>query len=241
MRKYIPIPISAIMDPNLTDAEKTLLFKMIANFGTAIINPGEPTMKTLDVSRRTFYRLIDNLLKRRYLQRNGDASGYKISVSMLAQNSVKNGTDCVNNGTDECQKWHSEREEERSKEEDKEKHNLDSIYIYNKEFKENDKEKEIQKKEKADGSTDEELPKRRVKPFVKPTVEEVQAYCRERRSTVRAQAFWDWYESKGWMVGKNHMKDWKAAVRTWEQKDKASGRRTVPAENMPPSEDDYPF
>ena len=52
--------------------------------------------------------------------------------------------------------------------------------------------------------------------FVKPTVAEVQAYCNERRNGIDASHFCDYYESNGWMVGKNHMKDWKAAVRSWE-------------------------
>ena len=42
-------------------------------------------------------------------------------------------------------------------------------------------------------------------------------YCVERGNKVDPQSFIDFYESKGWMIGKNHMKDWKAAVRTWER------------------------
>ena len=57
----------------------------------------------------------------------------------------------------------------------------------------------------------------RGKIFVPPTIEEVQAYCKERNNKVDAQAFVDFYSSKGWMIGKNKMKDWKAAVRTWER------------------------
>lgn len=57
--------------------------------------------------------------------------------------------------------------------------------------------------------------------FKKPTLEEVKAYCIERKNSVDAQRFIDFYESKGWMVGKNKMKDWKASVRTWESKDKS--------------------
>lgn len=53
--------------------------------------------------------------------------------------------------------------------------------------------------------------------FTPPTLPEVQAYIAERGSGVDAQRFLDFYSSKGWMVGKNHMKDWKAAVRTWER------------------------
>ena len=56
--------------------------------------------------------------------------------------------------------------------------------------------------------------------FKKPTVEEVHQYCNERKNKVCADAFIDFYESKGWMVGSNKMKDWKACVRTWEMRDK---------------------
>ena len=54
------------------------------------------------------------------------------------------------------------------------------------------------------------------KAFRKPTVEEVAAYCTERKNGVDPQQFIDFYESKGWVVGKSPMKDWRAAVRTWE-------------------------
>lgn len=58
------------------------------------------------------------------------------------------------------------------------------------------------------------------KKFVPPTVDEVRAYCQERGNKVDPQTFVDFYESKGWMVGRNRMKDWKAAVRTWEKNSK---------------------
>ncbi len=55
------------------------------------------------------------------------------------------------------------------------------------------------------------------KTFVAPTAESVKAYCRERGNSVDPQNFVDFYTGKGWMVGKNSMVDWKAAVRTWEK------------------------
>lgn len=58
-----------------------------------------------------------------------------------------------------------------------------------------------------------------VKRFIKPTADEVRAYCAERSNRVDAQAFVDFYEAKGWKVGSSPMKDWKAAVRTWEKRD----------------------
>lgn len=66
------------------------------------------------------------------------------------------------------------------------------------------------------------------KRFVKPTVDEVRAYCAERGNRVDAQAFVDFYEAKGWKVGSSPMKDWKAAVRTWEQRDTAQRKPTRP-------------
>ncbi len=61
--------------------------------------------------------------------------------------------------------------------------------------------------------------KPKAKRFKPPTIEEVKAYCKERNNHVDAQRFVDFYEAKGWMLGKNKMKDWKAAVRTWERND----------------------
>lgn len=56
--------------------------------------------------------------------------------------------------------------------------------------------------------------------FKKPTLEEVKEYCKERNNNINPENFIDFYESKGWMVGKNKMKDWKACIRTWEKKEK---------------------
>jgi uncharacterized membrane-anchored protein len=61
-----------------------------------------------------------------------------------------------------------------------------------------------------------ETEQRKVKRFVAPTVAEVEAYIREKGYTVDAQKFVDYYESNGWRVGRNPMKDWKAALRTWQ-------------------------
>lgn len=64
-----------------------------------------------------------------------------------------------------------------------------------------------------------------------PTVEEVAAYCRERGNRVDAERFVDFYASKGWKVGNQPMKDWKACVRTWERREdkpKQTGRFATP-------------
>ena len=58
-----------------------------------------------------------------------------------------------------------------------------------------------------------------IRKQIPPTVEMVRAYCLERGNNVDAEKFFDFYESKNWYVGKNKMKDWQAAVRTWEKQD----------------------
>lgn len=75
----------------------------------------------------------------------------------------------------------------------------------------------------------ETAPKASRKKFAKPTVEEVEAYCLERANSVDARTFWDFYESKGWMIGRNPMKDWRAAVRTWERDRGGGGAGGRPA------------
>lgn len=67
-------------------------------------------------------------------------------------------------------------------------------------------------------------PPTRPKRFIPPTFGEVATYCQERGNSVDPLSFISYYESNGWMVGKNKMKDWKAAVRTWEQRKKPQNR-----------------
>ena len=74
----------------------------------------------------------------------------------------------------------------------------------------------------------------RQKRFVKPTVEEVRAYCKERNNNVDAEKFISHYDSNGWMVGKSSMKDWKGAVRTWEKNDYGYHNKTVSEEPSKP-------
>lgn len=69
---------------------------------------------------------------------------------------------------------------------------------------------------KPNNNTDIYMDKKQ-KRFKPPTVDEVKAYCIERQNNVDAERFIDYYTANGWKVGKNTMKDWKAAVRTWER------------------------
>lgn len=64
----------------------------------------------------------------------------------------------------------------------------------------------------------------RAKANGRPTIEEVTSYCQERGGIVDARKWWDHYEANGWRVGRNPMRDWRAAVRTWEH-ERATGRQ----------------
>jgi DNA-binding transcriptional ArsR family regulator len=77
------------------------------------------------------------------------------------------------------------------------------------------------------------------KKFKIPTVEEVTDYCRERNNTLDAQNFIDFYSSKGWLVGKNKMKDWQACIRTWETNDKKRAKENANKQTASDKRSDY--
>ena len=76
-------------------------------------------------------------------------------------------------------------------------------------------EKEIKIEKEIDSSAKSTTTKR--KRFEKPTLSEIEQYCIERNNNINAEQFYDYYESNGWKVGKSSMKNWQAAVRTWER------------------------
>jgi hypothetical protein len=69
--------------------------------------------------------------------------------------------------------------------------------------------------------------------FTPPTVEEVTDYCHERNNHVDPEKFVDYYQARGWKIGKNSMKDWRAAVRTWERNDYSEKSRPAPVSSNP--------
>ena len=62
--------------------------------------------------------------------------------------------------------------------------------------------------------------------FTIPKISEVESYCLERKNNIEAESFINFYDSKGWMVGKNKMKDWRACIRTWEMREKKKPMKT---------------
>lgn len=63
--------------------------------------------------------------------------------------------------------------------------------------------------------------------FLKPTRFDIKGYCIERKNQVDCETFYDFYESKDWLIGKNKMKDWKACVRTWEKRNNKNKDNTT--------------
>ena len=80
-----------------------------------------------------------------------------------------------------------------------------------------EKEKEKEEEKEEDKEEDKRKSKGKGSAFAPPTLEQVKAYCFERGNKVDAERWFDYYTSNGWKVGRNPMKDWKAAVRTWER------------------------
>ena len=79
------------------------------------------------------------------------------------------------------------------------------------------------------------------KRFTPPTVDEVVAYCQEKGLKVEATTFVDYYASKGWLVGKSPMRDWKAACRTWSGRDNSTAaKQTKPLRDQQYEQREYP-
>ena len=97
-------------------------------------------------------------------------------------------------------------------------------------IKEKEKEKEKHKEKKDTAGKPQQ--------FTPPTIEEVRAYCLERKNGVDPQKWYDFYSAKGWMIGRNKMKNWQAAVRTWEreEKQKSQSQRPTSTSNLSPVE-----
>ena len=72
------------------------------------------------------------------------------------------------------------------------------------------------------------LYKERSPKFQKPSLDDIRAYCISRSNNVDPEQFFNFYESKGWTIGKSPMRDWRAAVRTWEKREKETPQRKRP-------------
>ena len=101
----------------------------------------------------------------------------------------------------------------RAKKEQLERNNVTRMLQSGYGERELEKEKELEKDKEIDNKCASTKQKR--KRFVKPTISDIEQYCSEKNISINAQQFIDYYESNGWKVGRNSMKDWKATVRRW--------------------------
>lgn len=97
-------------------------------------------------------------------------------------------------------------------------YNMDTVSIQNhNKNKNNNKNKEEEEKSIIDS----------ISKFKKPTIEEIKKYCLERKNNIDSEKFYNYYESIGWLVGKSKMKNWQAAIRTWEQNQQKYNKQTI--------------
>lgn len=139
-------------------------------------------------------KVYDAIMEYGMYDRNPDLDGVALAIFLLAKPQIDANNKRYENGCKAKKKRTVSETEANTKQDSSEC-----------EAKEKEKEKE---KEKVKDNN---------KIFKPPSVDDVRAYCTERGNNVDPQSFVDFYESKGWMIGKNKMKDWKAAVRTWER------------------------
>ncbi len=78
---------------------------------------------------------------------------------------------------------------------------------------------------------EEYIEEQKNKRFVKPTIDEIELYCQEKNKHVDADRFWNFYESKGWKVGKSPMKDWRAAISNWAKENTPPQTNYIPRRN----------
>lgn len=149
--------------------------------------------------------------KKRRERKKAEREAIKSNSVDNAWTSVDKRGQCVDNES-ECVDKRGDKEKEKVKVKENEKENE----------KEKEKEKEKVKENLSNNSNNIYMCGEKISPqtprkkFIKPTVEEVRNYCLERKNNVDPEKFIDFYEAKDWYIGKNKMKDWKAAVRTWE-------------------------
>ena len=139
-------------------------------------------------------KVYDAIMEYGMYDRNPDLDGVALAIFLLAKPQIDANNKRYENGCKAKKKRTVSETEENTKQDSSE-------------CEAKEKEKEKEKVKVKDNN----------KIFKPPSVDDVRAYCTERGNNVDPQSFVDFYESKGWMIGKNKMKDWKAAVRTWER------------------------
>ena len=255
-RKFITIPLWVNEYLGLNGNE-LILFSYIYGFSqddcsycysgiTEITN-------TMHISRRNVFNLINSLLEKGLIIKEETEVygktmiGYrynKETVDVKQREYYENCTGGEKNSLEEVKKLHlnSEKIAPNNKYDNKYVNNnissnINSEINLNSSNSRNNLKKE--EKEYISESNDSSiyLEKEKKKRFVKPSLEEVEAYIREKNYDIDANTFFDYYDSCGWTVGKNKpMKDWKASVRFWN-----SNRKKNNAYASKPAQEEHQF
>ena len=154
-----------------------------------------------------------NILKQRL---NEDEDAYQQKVEKRAEAGKMGGRPKANESNEkqtEAKKANAFSEKQKNPESESE---FESESVYESESE------SVEKKEKRVRAS-----------FVRPTVEEVADYCIERKNSVDPEQFVNFYDAKGWKIGKEAMKDWKAAVRTWEKRETREPPKAQPKARQP--------
>lgn len=223
---YAIIPANVRYDADLNANAKLLYGEIVALSDLEGICRETNTYfaELYSTDRRTIGRWISDLEEKGYIQTNTANRNTRIIKLQIGgyDKNVLGGYDKNVLGYDknaEPIRHIKEREKEKyQKEKNKETPLYNNIYINTNQKKE----KEIP----FDKSKGKEKDKK-VCNVIPPTFEMVAAYCEERNNGIDAQKFIDFYESKGWLVGKSKMKNWQAAVRTWEGRHKGDAKPNV--------------
>lgn len=218
VRNYTTIQNELIQDNRISFEARALMLFMLSlpddwDFSTR----GLATLTGL--STGTISRLSQELEQFGYLERNAKREGgrfasydWTIREEPSAPRSISPHTEKLNTVTAFRKTAHGSTEHGKTERKQNTKYNK----VLN---KQSTKEKSIKEKTATR--------------FTPPTVEEVRAYCQERGNSIDPEAFVAFYRSKGWKVGSNPMKDWRAAVITWEKREGKSKAKTQPLNENP--------
>lgn len=180
---------------------------------------------------RSYYEALKNLPKRDQTAVLMAVIGYALDETEPALSGVPLSVftlirPTLDSGRNKAKNRMNKRGTNEDQSENKQETNQEQTLKEGEKEKEKEKEKEGESEIEVEGENDSSLPPPplsggRSKRFVPPTVEEVQTYCRERNNGIDAAAFIDFYAARGWKYGQGRpMVDWKAAVRTWESREK---------------------
>lgn len=207
----------------LTDEEVGIIVRAAMAYAFQGTEPGFERRSVLDLTWRRMKRHIDNCETELSKMAELGSRGGKNSAAKRGQAKPSETQAEPSEGQAEASEAEAEPSGGQAKPSES-NHNQDQNQDHNQNQYQNhnqDKDKD-QDKDKGDTNGG------RAARFRPPTIDDVKWYCRDRHNSVDPQKFLDYYTSNGWKVGKNPMKDWRAAVRSWERNDYGGSARAAP-------------